>query len=720
MKRHIFKKILSSPVYITKLFIVALITIPGFAAESDLDTSFNGDGKATAGSFHEEGGRDVVIQPDGKIIVVGEKPSGYYTHNMAAVRYNSNGSLDATFGNNGIYVLPPIVGSEFVFAKAVAVDLQSDGKILLAGTGGTTGSINQIFLIIRLNSNGSLDTTFGSGGRAIKDVGSSNTYGHLSSLVFDSTRDKIYVAGTTQISPDGALYGYTVMRFNSDGSPDLTFNGTGTKAFPVADSRALLTNLNDIALQPDGKLVATGSAQYLIPNKPSIESFGTARLNLDGSLDTSFGTNGVVITDFTYTEYNTTYYETAAAQTVSILPNGTIFVGGRGGSGSGGSSRIFYYATQLNTNGGLNSSFGTNGKIIADGVAMLDSVIAPNGKIIIVGALGTDFAVGRLSPNGVLDSTFGTTGFVTTDFGLTESAFAVALQSDGKIVVAGGSKNPLTSGPGSDFSNVARYNGTFVPSTLPQLSISSTDSSAREGTSDMGAFTFTRLGDLSVPLSVSYSILTSPGSAANGIRYSLPVPVGSVSFAIGATTARIQVTPLSDLAVLGTQTVDLAITAGPGYQVSTSSQATVSLLDSPFNEWRIQKFGSLVAAQSPAAAADSSASQDGLSNLMKYALGLHPLFPATPSAISGGTVENVSGQNFLTFSFRRPLPPPADITYFPEISTSLETAGWASAIPFPGFPVDNGDGTETQKYCCANPTNESPFRGFIRLRVTRP
>ena len=75
MKRHIFKKILSSPVYITKLFIVALITIPGFAAESDLDTSFNGDGKATAGSFHEEGGRDVVIQPDEKIIVVGEKPA---------------------------------------------------------------------------------------------------------------------------------------------------------------------------------------------------------------------------------------------------------------------------------------------------------------------------------------------------------------------------------------------------------------------------------------------------------------------------------------------------------------------------------------------------------------------------------------------------------------------------------------------------------------------
>jgi len=720
MKRHSFRKILSSLVYVTKLFVVAVITIPVFAAESDLDTSFDGDGKATTGSFFEEGGRDVVIQPDGKIIVVGGKSSNFNVQSMASVRYNTNGSLDATFGNNGIYVLPSLAGSQIVFAKAVAVDLQPDGKILLAGSGGTSSSSNQIFLIVRLNSNGSLDTTFGSGGRVIRDIGSSNTYGRLSSLVFDSTRNKIYVAGTMPIDPDGEAYGYTVMRFDSNGLPDTTFNGTGTQAFPVADSRPLATGLNDIALQPDGKLVATGFAQYFIPNTPSIESFGTARLNLDGSLDASFGTNGVVITDFTYTENDTTFYHTAAAQTVTILPNGNIFVGGRGGSGSGGPTRNFYYAAQLNTNGGLDSSFGTNGKIRADGVAILDSALDSNGKLIIVGEKDTDFAVGRLSPNGALDSTFGTTGFVLTNFGLTESAFAVALQTDGKIVVSGGSKNPQTSGPGSDFSDVARYTGTFVPSTLPQLSISSTDSSARESTSDIGAFTLTRLGDLSNPLSVSYSILTSPSSAANGVRYSLPAPVGVVNFSAGSTSAQIQVTPLFDPAVLGTQTVDLAITAGPGYEVSTPSQATVSLLDSPFNEWRILKFGSLAAAQSPAAAANASASQDGLSNLVKYALGLHPLFPATPSAISGGTVENVSGQNFLAFSFRRPLPPPADITYFAEMSTTLETAGWASALPFPGFPIDNGDGTETQKFRCANPTGEAPFRGFIRLRVTRP
>ena len=206
MKRRSFKIVLASLIYLTKLFIVALTTTPGFAAESDLDTSFDGDGKATAGSFYEEGGRDVVIQPDGKIIVVGGKPSSYNILGMAAIRYNADGSLDATFGNNGVYILPTLVGSDFVSAKAVAVDLQPDGKILLAGSGGKSSSPNQIFLIIRLNPSGSLDTTFGNGGRVIKDIGSSNTYGRLSSLVFDSTRDKIYVAGTTQISPDGALY----------------------------------------------------------------------------------------------------------------------------------------------------------------------------------------------------------------------------------------------------------------------------------------------------------------------------------------------------------------------------------------------------------------------------------------------------------------------------------------------------------------------------------
>ncbi len=485
--RHTFVQMLS---VLTIFFIVAA---SAFAADGDLDQTFDGDGKVITGNFYEEGGRDVVVQPDGKIVVVGGRTSTFNVQNMAAVRYNASGSLDATFGTNGIYVLPTLIGNLVASAKAVAVDLQPDGKILLAGTGGTNNSSNQIFLIIRLNANGTLDTTFGSGGRVIRDIGGLNAYGQLSAMVFDAARSKIYVAGTTEI-PDtnGALYGYTIMRFNLEGSPDATFNGTGTRTFPVADSRGLSTALTDIAVQPDGKIVATGGIQYLIPNTPSIESFGTARVNLDGSLDSTFGTNGIVITDFTYilSGTTTTLYHTAAASTVSILPSGKIFTAGVGGSGSGGMSRNFYFAAQLNADGALDSTFGTGGKVRAEGLAINDSVVAPNGKIIIVGTVSSFFAVGRLNASGLLDSTFGTSGITTTDFNLGntfsgEPAFAAALQPDGKIVVSGGDKNFQTSGPGMDYSFVARYNGTAAPMSNPALKIADFDG---DGKSDVSVF----------------------------------------------------------------------------------------------------------------------------------------------------------------------------------------------------------------------------------------
>ena len=714
MKRRSFKIVLASLIYLTKLFIVALTTIPVFAAESDLDTSFDGDGRVTTGSFYEEGGRDVAIQPDGKIVVVGGKTSTYQIQNMAAVRYNINGSLDTTFGNNGVYVLPSLIGSQVAAAKAVAVDLQPDGKILLAGSGGTLDDAKQIFLIIRLNANGTLDTTFGDGGRVIKKLASSNTYGRLSSMVFDAARDKIYLGGTIQLTSDGAAYGYAVMRFTGAGAPDTTFNGTGTQAFQVGDSRPSVTGLNDIALQPDGKLVATGFAQYLIANTPSIESFGTARINLDGSLDSPFGTNGVVITDFTHMDFGTISYYRSAARTVSLLPNGKIFIGG---GGSNESPRTFYYAAQLNPGGDYDSSFGTNGRIRADGFAVLDSAIDLNGKIVIAGG---HFAVGRLNANGALDKTFNSTGFVVTDFGSAETTFAVALQTNGKIVVSGGSTNPQYSGPGNDYTHVARYIGTAQVSSLPTLSISATDGSSQESTTDSGTFTFTRTGDSTNPLAVNYTVLSSSASAAHGIRYVLPSPLGVANFPAGAASLQIQVTPLADPAILGTQTVELAISSSTGYEIAAASKAVVALLDSPFNEWRISKFGGLAAAQSPAAGANVSASTDGLANLVKYALGLDPLVPAPHSAIPGASIEPVSGQNFLIFSFRVPLPAPADITYFPEISATLGASDWFPAVPHSGFPINNGDGTETRKYRSATPAGDSPFRGFARLRITRP
>ena len=211
----------------------------------------------------------------------------------------------------------------------------------------------------------------------------------------------------------------------------------------------------------------------------SIESFGTARINVDGTLDSSFGTNGIVITNYP----GPNLFYSAIAQTVSILPNGKIFVAGTGGTGSGGSIRNFYFAAQLNTDGSPDSSFGTGGKIRAEAIMIVDSAITQSGKIIVIGEKNANFGVARLNPNGTIDTTFGTNGFVQTGFstGGTEYPIAVALQTDGKIVVSGGAKNPNSSSPGMDYTLIARYKGTAAPINNPTLRIADFDGDGKTG-----------------------------------------------------------------------------------------------------------------------------------------------------------------------------------------------------------------------------------------------
>ncbi|MEO6589460.1 MAG: delta-60 repeat domain-containing protein, partial [Pyrinomonadaceae bacterium] len=462
---------------IALLILITLFTVSAFAADGDLDGTFGTGGKVVTGNFFDEGGRDVAIQPDGKIIAVGAKTSNFNSGNMAAVRYNADGSLDTNFGSGGVFVLP-LAAPEYAAGKAIAVEVLPDGKILLGGSGRTLISINQIYLIIRLNANGTLDTTFGTNGRAIYDFGNNNAYGGFAAMVFDAARNKIYVSATRAIDINNAIYGYDITRFNDNGTLDTSFNGTGSQTFRIGDSLGTFTHLFDIALQTDGKIIATGGIQYIrSSDNQSIESFGTARINVDGSLDSSFGTNGIVITDFPNSGSNILY--SAVARTVSLLPDGRIFIGGSGGTGSGGSLRDFYFAARLNINGSLDSSFGTGGKIRAEAVPIADSVITPGGKIIITGIKNGIFGVARLNSNGTIDTTFGTNGVVQTAFrvgtSIQENPFAVALQPDGKIVVAGGENNPNTSGPGQDYTLLARYNGTAVSVNNPALRVADFD-----------------------------------------------------------------------------------------------------------------------------------------------------------------------------------------------------------------------------------------------------
>jgi len=184
-----------------------------------------------------------------------------------------------------------------------------------------------------------------------------------------------------------------------------------------------------VALQPDGKIVVAGYAGG---------DFALARYNSDGALDTSFGSGGKVTTDF-----GGSYHPDGFS--VALQPDGKIVVAGYAGGD--------FALARYNSDGALDTSFGSGGKVTTDfggSDAGYSVALQPDGKIVVAGYAGLDFALARYNSDGALDTSFGTGGKVTTDFsGGRDVGYSVALQPDGKIVVAGYA--------GVDFA-LARYN----------------------------------------------------------------------------------------------------------------------------------------------------------------------------------------------------------------------------------------------------------------------
>jgi len=214
-------------------------------------------------------------------------------------------------------------------------------------------------------------------------------------------------------------------RYNPDGSLDPTF---GTGGIVISHS-ASFDSFSAVAVQPNGRIVAAGT---------SGDDFALLRYNPDGSPDPTFGVGGKVVTDLGSATVD-------SWSAMALLPDGKIVVAGR----SGGDFALARY----NHDGSLDSSFGSGGKLTTDfggGDAAAAMALQPDGKIVLAGGSSFRVALARYNPNGGLDATFGMGGMVISDFGGGESAAAIGLQHDGKIVVAGG--------PRSATFVVARYN----------------------------------------------------------------------------------------------------------------------------------------------------------------------------------------------------------------------------------------------------------------------
>ena len=246
-----------------------------YNADGSLDGNFGTGGKVTTPFGIGSAASAAVLQADGRLVAAGQTFTGSRTQ-FALVRYLATGGLDSTFGTGGKVGTP--IGS--IDDEASALVVQPDGKLVAAGYSDRGG--NTTFALARYNAAGSLDTSFGTGGKVTTAIGSTDD--EVLALVLQPD-GKLVAAGFTASAGNTA---FALARYNADGSLDASFGTAGkvTTAVESIDDAAFA-----LLLQPDGKLVAAGYA-----NDGSNEDFAVVRYSADGSLDASFGAGGKVVT----------------------------------------------------------------------------------------------------------------------------------------------------------------------------------------------------------------------------------------------------------------------------------------------------------------------------------------------------------------------------------------------------------------------------------------
>ena len=334
------------------------------------------------------------------------------------------GSLDPGFGATTGKVAVPFPSA---FAGANSIAIQSDGKIVAGGFHQPGGA--DIFTLVRLNSDGSLDALgFDGDGKVTTDIDPLAADVILSIAI--QTDGKIVAGG---YSVGGSGFRFALARYNTDGSLDGSFNTTGTVITPVGSAGSIIYS---IALQPDGKILAAGLSNNGVKRNVAI-----ARYNTNGSLDGTFDNvemDGIVSTPIGSSD--------DTAYSVMVLPGGKILIAG---SSKNGTTTDFALA-RYNSDGSLDGSFDMDGIVTTDFSTYSDLAysiaLQADGKYVIAGSSynGTDldFALARYNTDGSLDAAgFGSGGKLTTAVGsLSDQAQSVALQADGKIIVAGTSQ----------------------------------------------------------------------------------------------------------------------------------------------------------------------------------------------------------------------------------------------------------------------------------------
>ncbi|NMH26582.1 T9SS type A sorting domain-containing protein [Flavobacterium silvaticum] len=384
-----------------KLLLILAILLNLYKANSQvIDTSFGTNGIVVSElSQNVDALNALALQTDGKILAL-----GFSNGKMTILRYQTNGTLDSTFGVNGR------VSSTYTcsFGSPATIKVLDDGKILVLGRNNST------MLVAKYTAEGSVDTTFGINGIAnvSADVAMDSPWARAMELFPDG---KIIVTG--------ALGTNTIfmMKYDANGLPDATF-GTNGRVLTQLEEIPYLYATNS-AVQPDGSILVSA-----INSTSGYGDFCFFKYLANGTLDTGFGTGGFVTTDIGGP------LVTDTPSCIEVLNDGKILVAGY--------SNLSFVAVRYNADGTLDTTFNTTG-ITTKNVGGIyrsctDMLVEPDGKIVLAGYIGDDFGSVRFNPDGSVDASYGVNGAYKTDF---ENSYdygsSIVQQPDGKLIMGG-------------------------------------------------------------------------------------------------------------------------------------------------------------------------------------------------------------------------------------------------------------------------------------------
>ncbi len=554
-----------------------------YNADGSLDKRFAKNGKITTDFFRNvDSINAIAIQPDGKIIVAGfaQLPgAGGNPRVFALARYRSDGNPDTSFGNGGS--LTTSFGGNF--AAASAIMLQPDGKIVVAGTVDFNPDLpgsGLDFALARYNPSGSLDGSFGKGGKVVFDFFGSFDQANAAVLQPDG---KIIVAGSASYDEFNRDIGFALARFNSDGSTDFGF-GSGGKQ--ITDFFGAGAKANGVVLQADGKFVVAGTASDS-STRPVATDIALARYNSDGTLDAGFGNGGETAIPFVNSA-------TEQGNALALLPDGKIIVAGAAFKTF--STAPDFALVRYNSDGSLDTGFGNGGTIttnVANDTDVAQAVVVQSdGKIVAAGRAfrsNFDLTLVRYSNEGAPTPTTDTTP-PTAPTGLTATFNAVTNAIDlswtaatdnvavtGYRVFRDGGLLPITTVNGTTFSD-AGQSGTHT------YGVRAIDAAGNEsGLSNIASATVAG-GDVTPP-----TVPASLTATANLATQTIELSWTASSDDVGVTGYRVfrdnGTTPISTVAgttfndpgQLGTHVYAVAAIDAAGNQSALSNSATATV-----------------------------------------------------------------------------------------------------------------------------------------------